>query len=69
MVFKSKADHRGAALRYFCLAVVQMCISALLVSRFYRLLPGGSELLVKIPVDVLLFFVSFQIQRVFVYKK
>ena len=57
------------ALRYFCLAVVQMGISALLVSRFYRLLPGGSELLVKIPVDVLLFFVSFQIQRVFVYKK
>ena len=69
VVFKSKADHRGAALRYFCLAVVQMGISALLVSRFYRLLPGGSELLVKIPVDVLLFFVSFQIQRVFVYKK
>ena len=34
-----------------------------------HLLPGGSELLVKIPVDVLLFFISFQIQRVFVYKK
>ena len=69
VVFKSKADHRGAALRYFCLAVVQMSVSALLVSHLYHLLPGGSELLVKIPVDVLLFFISFQIQRVFVYKK
>ena len=46
-----------------------MSVSALLVSHLYHLLPGGSELLVKIPVDVLLFFVSFQIQRVFVYKK
>lgn len=43
VVFKSKADHRGAALRYFCLAVVQMSVSALLVSHLYHLLPGGQR--------------------------
>ena len=69
VVFKSRAGHTGAAFRYFCLAVVQMSVSALLVSNLYSLVPGTAELLIKIPVDVLLFFISFQIQRAFVYKK
>lgn len=68
VVFKSKAGHGGAAVRYAVLAVVQMACSALLVKWLFGLL-GGSEVLIKIPVDVLLFFVSFQIQREFVYKK
>lgn len=68
VVFKSKAGHGGAAARYALLAVAQMACSALLVNWLFGLI-GGSELLVKIPVDVLLFFVSFQIQREFVYKK
>ena len=69
VVFKSNAGHKGAAFRYFCLAVVQMSVSAFLVSHLYSLVPGAAELLVKIPVDVTLFFISFQIQRAFVYKK
>lgn len=68
VVFKSRAGHGRAGLRYALLAVAQMACSALLVNWLFGLL-GGSELLVKIPVDVLLFFVSFQIQREFVYKK
>ena len=68
VVFKSTASRGGAALRYFALAVVQMSLSALLVRGLFPLL-HVNELLVKIPVDVLLFFLSFQIQREFVYKK
>lgn len=68
VVFKSRAGHGGAAARYALLAVCQMLCSALLVKWLFGLV-GGSELLVKIPVDVLLFFISFQIQREFVYKK
>ena len=56
-----------AALRYFGLAVVQMACSAALVNLLYGRI-GGAEVLVKIPVDVLLFFASFLIQREFVYR-
>ena len=67
VVFKSTASRGGAALRYFGLAVVQMSLSAVLVRYLFPIMQVP-ELLVKIPVDVLLFFVSFQIQREFVYK-
>lgn len=66
MVFQSHASVKKSALRYFVLAAVQMCASAFLVNGLYQL-TGGAEVLVKIPVDVGLFFVSFVIQREFVY--
>ena len=31
--------------------------------------PGGWEIAIKAVVDIVLFFISFQIQREFVYKK
>ena len=43
-----------------------MSLSALLVGKLYPLF-GGMEVLIKIPVDVILFFLSFVIQREFVY--
>ncbi|MGN0376698.1 MAG: glycosyltransferase [Suilimivivens sp.] len=66
VVFESKSSVGSTMVRYFLLAIVQMCCSALLVNFLYPLF-GGAEVLVKIPVDVLLFFVSFVIQREFVY--
>lgn len=66
VVFQSKNSVGSTLVRYFLLAVVQMCCSALLVNFFYPLL-GGVEALVKIPVDVFLFTISFVIQREFVY--
>ena len=57
----------GATLpRYVLLAAVQMSLSAFLVGKLYPLF-GVIEVVVKIPVDVLLFFLSFLIQREFVY--
>ncbi|MCR5449972.1 MAG: bifunctional glycosyltransferase family 2/GtrA family protein [Solobacterium sp.] len=67
VVFKSKDSHRSSGFKYFCLAVVQMGASALLVNGLYSAV-GGSEVLCKIIVDVLLFIASFYIQREFVYK-
>lgn len=66
VVFESKSSVGSTLARYFLLAVVQMCCSALLVNWLYPLL-GGAEVLVKIPVDVCLFFISFVIQRELVY--
>lgn len=67
VVFKSKANKKMAALRYFLLASIQMLCSAALVTGFMVLLPSSPELAVKIPVDVVLFFLSYFVQREFVY--
>lgn len=66
VVFKSQNSVASTMVRYFLLAVVQMCCSALLVNFLYPLF-GGAEVLVKMPVDICLFFISFVIQREFVY--
>lgn len=68
VVFKSRADIASTAVKYCMLAIFQMLCSAFLVNALYSL-TGGSEVAVKIPVDVLLFFLSFVIQREFVYRK
>lgn len=68
VVFKSSADIMATAVKYCLLAVCQMLCSAFLVNALYAL-TGGYEVLVKMPVDVLLFFLSFVIQREFVYRK
>jgi len=67
VVFQSESSVRTTLPKYILLAIVQMGLSAVLVSRLYPLF-GGAEVAVKIPVDVLLFFLSFVIQREFVYK-
>ncbi len=66
VVFQSSGAVKTSLPRYALLAVVQMALSAFLVNRLYPLF-GGAEVAVKIPVDVFLFFVSFIIQREFVY--
>jgi len=68
VVFKSSADHRKSAIRYATLAIIQGTCSAVLVTLGVKLLPAAPELLVKIVVDVVLFFISYTIQREVVYK-
>ena len=67
VVFQSKRSMGATAWKYALLAVVQMACSAFLVNALYPLF-GGAEVLVKMPVDVVLFFLSFVIQREFVYR-
>ncbi len=66
VVFQSESSVKSTLPRYILLAVVQMSLSAFVVGKLYPLF-GGAEVLVKIPVDILLFFLSFVIQREFVY--
>lgn len=66
VVFQSDSPVKDTLPRYALLAVVQMSLSALLVGKLYPHF-GGAEVLVKIPVDIFLFFLSFVIQREFVY--
>lgn len=67
VVFKSRRKAGGAVVKYACLAVFIMVSSGFLVEKIYGLLMIP-EVLIKIPVDVLLFLVSFWVQREFVYK-
>ena len=67
LVFESNVSHKKSAVKYFILAVTQMCCSALLVNGLFTLL-HINETLIKVVVDSCLFFVSFFIQRECVYK-
>ncbi len=68
VVFQSQEKIAVTAVKYFLLAVCQMMCSAVLVNGLHGLF-GGMEVMVKMPVDVFLFFVSFLFQREFVYHK
>ena len=68
LVFKGKGKTSGALIRYYILCVCQMLCSWALVSGLFRLLnwePSG----LKVFVDLVLFFASYQIQRVWVFNK
>ncbi|MBR6146717.1 MAG: glycosyltransferase family 2 protein [Lachnospiraceae bacterium] len=69
VVFHGKGSKAAAAVKYAVLAVVIMLLSGTLVSLGHRLFPSLIEVAVKIPVDCLLFVLSFYIQREIVYKK
>ena len=68
VVFKGKGSGLRAAVKYLVLAVCIMLLSGFLVSFFHGLGPALPEALVKIPVDCMLFLLSFFVQREVVYK-
>ncbi|WP_035771021.1 glycosyltransferase [Butyrivibrio sp. FCS006] len=68
VVFKSRTNGLWAAVKYAILAVCIMLLSGALVSFFHGLIPASPEFVVKIPVDCVLFLVSFLCQREIVYK-
>lgn len=67
LVFKARSKE-GSAVRYYVLAVSQMAASALLVTEIFSLIPSAGETMIKVLVDTILFFLSFYIQRKWVFK-
>ncbi|MCR5153735.1 MAG: bifunctional glycosyltransferase family 2/GtrA family protein [Lachnospiraceae bacterium] len=65
------AGGKNSVYKYYALCIVQFAVSAGLVSLASFLLKEGSflETLYKIVVDTLLFFISFRIQKHWVFKK
>lgn len=63
VVFRSKDSIKASAFKYLILALIQMGCSAGLITFFVKIIPTGSELLFKIVIDTLLFFVSYYIQQ------
>ncbi len=73
LVFKSQENHTASAIKYVCLAASQMLLSALLVTLGVNLLighvfsPAFPEVGIKIVVDGVLFFLSYYIQRKYIF--
>ncbi len=66
-VFRDRKQKQGAWIRYYILCLGEMLCSAVGVHYLYRLMKI-SEVAIKIVMDLLLFMVSFQIQRGWVFK-
>lgn len=70
VVFNNRGSYRRALLRYYCLCVPQMLVSAGLVTLINHLLGNTAPIiatLIKLAVDTMLFFVSYTIQREWVF--
>lgn len=66
VVFKNKG--KSSVIKYFTLVIVQMFISAFLVSEIFKVTNLNSTTL-KIGVDILIFIANFIIQREWVFKE
>jgi len=72
LVFTCREDYRRTLLRYYTLCIPQMLVSAGLLWCLTKLFGSESSAvitLLKIPVDVVLFLISFQIQREWVFRQ
>ena len=67
VVFRSSEKVGGSALKYVCLAVVQMTLSAVLVTGGTMLLPFVPEVGVKAVIDTILFLLSYYVQRRYIF--
>jgi putative flippase GtrA len=66
-VFNSKQKHTKSSVKYFLLASAQMACSAALTTGLIVLTGVQVELMIKIPVDIILFLFSYHIQKKFIY--
>ena len=73
VVFGNKGHYKRAMFRYYCLCIPQMLVSGFLVTGIIHwLLPNAAPILitiVKFCVDTCLFFISYQIQREWVFSQ
>ena len=72
VVFENHKGYKRALLRYYCLCIPQMLVSAGLVTLITHLLSNSLPLvatLIKFAVDICLFFISYQIQREWVFSQ
>ena len=67
IVFQSKESMKMSGMKYVFLATLQMGLSALLVTVFVNMLLIIPEFMVKMMIDVILFFVSYHIQQKYIF--
>ena len=68
IVFHYRGSAKGSLVRYLCVFLLIMLLSAGVTSSLHLWL-GMNENIVKLPVDLVLFFVSYYLQRIWVFPK
>ena len=66
-VFNGEKRIHRTIVKYYSLAIFQMLLSAVMVTVIWNIF-SGSETAIKIVVDTILFLVSYQVQRRWVFK-
>lgn len=72
VVFENKKGYKRALVRYYCLCIPQMLVSAGLVTLINGLFENSAPIiatLIKFVVDTCLFFISYHIQREWVFSQ
>jgi putative flippase GtrA len=67
--YRSNGKKRKEAPAYLSLTLTKIIISSFLVAHLHILLPKIEILLIKILIDITLFFVSYYIQSKYIFKK
>lgn len=67
IVFENKEDDKHTIFKYFSLVIIQLMVSAILVYLVYEI-TNYPETLIKTLVDTVLFFLSYRIQKLFIFK-
>lgn len=67
LVFSSNKKITNSAPRYFILAIIQMTLSAALTTFGSFIFKTASEVIIKICVDAVLFFINYYLQKKYVY--
>lgn len=64
-----RTSNKSSIIKYYILCIIQMLVSAGGVSYVYNLVGEKNEILIKIIVDIILFFVNFKIQKEWVFRR
>lgn len=66
--FNSNKKIKNTIVKYYILCVIQMILSAILVSSIFKL-TRFSEVIIKLVVDTILFVINFRIQRTYIFNE
>lgn len=66
--FKSKKNVKNTIIKYYVLCLINMIVSASLVSLIYYF-TGIKEVIIKIILDTIIFFTNYRVQKVFIFNK
>lgn len=67
-VFNSNERLFISLIKYYCLVIIQMLISAFLVNNIYNLLTINPTF-IKVPVELFIFICNYLIQKMFIFKR
>lgn len=68
VAFNSNKKIKSTIIKYYTLCIIQMLVSGFAVSGIFAL-THISEVLIKIVVDTILFFINYRVQRIFIFNE